>query len=264
MALSLSELRIYPVKSAAGSVVRVADVDRFGLAGDRRWMLIDERGDFVTQRTQPRLCLVQATLTPSGLNLAATGFPPLDVATPRATPLRRVQVWADSCQGRDGGEAAALWLSRFLGMRVRLVHMPGEVRRPVDTAYAPPGKTVSFADGFPFLLISQASLAALNERLAEPVSMTRFRPNLVVSGGCGFQEDEWRRIRIGEVVFSVVKPCERCRVTTVDPATGERGREPLKTLAAFRRAGNQVLFGQNLVQENEGRLQVGDPVVVLA
>jgi uncharacterized protein YcbX len=140
--------------------------------------------------------------------------------------------------------------------------MADQVVRPANPAFAPPGARVSFADGFPFLLISEESLADLNGRLAVPLPMNRFRPNLVVAGCEPYAEDGWKEIRIGDVKLRVVKPCERCLVTTTDQATGERGKEPLRTLATYRKVGNDVMFGQNVVHENTGELRVGDAVIM--
>jgi hypothetical protein len=164
---------------------------------------------------------------------------------------------------RDAGDEAAEWLGRFLGTSCRLVCLPDDRVRAVDPEFARPGDQVGFADGFPFLVIARASLDDLNARLPEPLSMVRFRPNLVIGGATPYAEDGWRRIRVGALELRLVKPCSRCTVPTVDPATGERGPEPLRTLTGYRRRGNKVYFGQNAVHDGIGELAVGDPVEVL-
>lgn len=174
-----------------------------------------------------------------------------------------VQVWNDRCPAQLCGDSADAWLSDFLDRPCRLVHMADETVRQVDLKYAALGDRTAFADGFPLLLISQASLDDLNSRLTDSVPMIRFRPNLVVSGCEPYAEDHWRKIRIGELTLRVVKPCSRCKITTVDPGSGETGSEPLKTLSGYRREGNRVFFGQNLVHEGTGELALDMPVEVL-
>ncbi len=238
------------------------------MADDRRWMVVDARGRFLTQREQPRLALVAAQPIPSGLRLETAGASPLKVALPPPEGEQLpVVVWRDTVAAVPAGAAADAWLSAVLGIACRLVHMPDPGRaRPVDPAFGRPGDHVSFADGFPLLVTTAASLADLNRRLPGPVPMNRFRPNLVVDGGGAWDEDRWSRIRIGSVAFRIVKDCARCAVTTVDQDTAVRSAdtEPLRTLATFRRkAGGRVIFGQNLVPEHEGAVRVGDAVEVV-
>lgn len=262
--LRLTGLHIYPLKSAAGISLPAARVDDRGLLGDRRWMVVDLEGSFLTQRTQPRLALVTARPAVGELLLSAPGMPPLAVAVPAPdVQAVEVRVWDDTCAAAPAGNNASVWLSTFLGVDCALVYMPDATVRAVPPRGSAPPSRVGFADAYPALLLSEASLADLNARLARPVPMDRFRPNLVVAGCAPYAEDGWRRIRIGGVLFHVVKPCSRCTITTVDQATGERGQEPLATLARYRRDGNQVLFGQNLVHEGIGELRVGDAVEVL-
>lgn len=269
---TLSALHIHPVKSLRAVGVAEAVVEPWGLAGDRRWMLVDARTDTaVTQREQPRLARVAAQLRPGGLRLSAPGRPALDVAVPARGALRTVRLFAGKVDVVPAGDAADAWLSGWLEAPVRLVHLDEPaVRRPIDPAYARPGETVSLADGFPLLLTTTGSLRALNELIAAgdhpsegPLPMDRFRPNAVVDGTAPWAEDDWRRIRIGEVVFRVAKSCGRCVVTTTDQVSGVRGKEPLRTLARHRRAGSRLLFGQNLVPENPGTLRVGDPLTLV-
>jgi hypothetical protein len=227
-------------------------------------MVVGDDAQFLSQREYPRLAQVRVRLTEDRMFLEAPGLFPLEVAFEiGARPVSRVQVWDDECPALDEGRDAARWFSEHLGHSARLVRMAGDDARPLGSSSAQPGDRVSFADAFPFLLVSAASLEGLNRRLSVPVEMDRFRPNIVVEGCQEHAEDSWSRIRIGEVVFRIAKPCARCVVTAVDQESGERGREPLRTLSTYRSDDGQVLFGQNLVHEGRGVVRVGDPVSVL-
>jgi uncharacterized protein len=262
MSLTLAGLNLYPVKSARGIPLDEWEVDGFGLQYDRRWMVVDGSGRFLTQRDHPRLALV-TTVVDGCLRLQAPEMPALEVPlNPQPTVQTTVRVWRDRCSATWTGERPATWFSRFLGLPCNLVHMPDDMLRPVDRAYAPEGTRVSFADAFPFLIISEASLADLNRRLPEPVPMNRFRPNLVIAGAEPYAEDHWDRLQIGALRLTVVKPCERCVITTTDQVTTERSSEPLRTLARYRKVRGKVMFGQNAVHETVGRVRVGDPVLI--
>lgn len=266
--LHLSALYRFPVKSLGGESLQREEVDDLGLAGDRRWMVVDAAtGCFLTQRQFGGMAQIGARwLDDETLQLGAPGQRPLLVAVPAADDaLRGVTVWRDSLQVPDAGEAAAQWLSAFLGRDCRLVHVPPQRARQVDTAYARAGDKVGFADGFPLLLIGQASLDDLSARVGRPLEMLRFRPNLVIEGADPYAEDGWGRLRIGEVEFERVKPCSRCAIPTLDPHSGERANdgEPLRTLATYRRDADGVYFGQNLIQRGRGVLEVGMPVALL-
>jgi uncharacterized protein YcbX len=261
--LRLAGLNIYPIKSARGIALDQSEVDQFGLRYDRRWMVVDQAGQFLSQRSHLRLALVVPSIRGGSLEIAAPGMPTLETPLyPSPTVATRVTVWDDSCGATWLGEKAARWFSEYLDSACSLVYMAPDVVRPADPVFAPAGARVSFADGFPFLLLSEESLADLNRRLPEPLPMNRFRPNLVVAGGQPYDEDTWGRIEIGGIRLRVVKPCGRCVVTTTDQLTGERGREPLRTLATYRKRDGEVMFGQNVVHEGPGRLRVGDPVVL--
>ncbi|HZX16109.1 MAG TPA: MOSC domain-containing protein [Pseudomonas sp.] len=266
--LHLSGLYRYPLKSAAGEALRETALDALGVQGDRRWMVVDaETGRFLTQRLLTQMTQLQARwLGGTHLQLSAPGMAELQVTVPdEQAPLRGVTIWRDSLQVPDAGEAAAQWLSQFLGRACRLVQVSEPRARQVDTAYAEAGDKVAFADGFPLLLIGQASLDDLSARVGRPLPMLRFRPNLVVSGSEPYAEDSWKRIRIGELEFRVVKGCSRCIMTTLDPETGERSadREPLTTLKTYREREGEVYFGQNLIACGEGQLRLDMPVQVL-
>jgi uncharacterized protein YcbX len=203
----------------------------------------------------------------AGLRISAPEMSELEVPLPPAdAPRLDVTVWKDRCSAARAGPEADRWFSRLLGEPVALVHVDARMERPVDPTYAAPEDRVGFADAFPLLLLSRASVEALNGRLARPVTVEHFRPNLVVEGCEPFAEDSWRRLRVGGVELEVVKPCARCVFTTVDPRTGVKAAdgEPLRTLSTFRRQGGKVLFGQNVVVRRPGTIQVGDAVEVLA
>lgn len=263
--LQLSELYIHPVKSLGGIAVAHSAVDRFGLHDDRRWMVVDANDRYVTQRERPHMARIATRLDGERLSLAAPGLPPLSVSPCADGEPREVTVWDDRVNARDCGEDAAAWLGEALGITCRLVYFPDQGQRQVDLAFAQPGDLTAFSDGFPLLLISQASLDDLNTRLAEAVPMRRFRPNLVVSGSTPYAEDGWRRLRIGDLSLRVVKPCSRCVIPTIDPATGQRHPEvePLRTLGEYRRRNNKIYFGQNVIADGKGDLAVGMPVTVL-
>ena len=262
--LYLSGLHVYPIKSCGGIPLKASAVDGRGLRHDRRWMLVDEAHRFMSQRQFPRMALIGVRLEREGLVVDAPGMPSLEMPLqPRSERLMLAGVWDDLVEVSPVSDDAHRWFGEFLKVRCRLVYLPDESVRPVDATYGGPGDQVGLADGFPFLLISEASLADLNARLEQPVPMDRFRPNLVVRGCEPFAEDDWRLVRIGPITFRVVKPCTRCAITTVDQRTAKAGKEPLRTLARFRQVNNKLLFGQNLIHDNLGTLRAGDPVEVI-
>ncbi|MEN8445316.1 MAG: MOSC N-terminal beta barrel domain-containing protein [Cyanobacteria bacterium J06555_13] len=295
--LVLSGLHIYPIKSAAGLSLHKAELTPRGFHHDRRCMVVDVAGQFMTQRRFPKMALIQVTLpsvdnktstdqsSQHPMSLCAPGMPTLVVSMEDAvaaqqvnkqpTPQKtiEVEVWGDRTQAIHLGPQAQQWLTDFLSTPCQLVYMPATSHRPTDHGKFGPSNIVSFADAFPYLLISEASLAELNTKLkaknVNPVPMNRFRPNLVVNGcESPHAEDQWQRIRIGEAIFSVAKPCARCSVPTVDQSNGEKasGNEPIKTLSTYRAWDKAVWFGQNLIQENpevEAVVRVGDRIEVL-
>lgn len=269
--IRLTALYVYPVKSLGGFSVASAEVDQLGLAGDRQFLVVDETGRFLTQRALPRMALVRTALTADTLTLSheSAGRVEVSRASDSRAPLRAVSIWkSDGLLAEDCGDGPAAWLSNFLGAKCRLVRIGEKFLRPILKPVAGPGDTVHFADAFPFLVLSEASLADLNDRLVgqgeDALPMNRFRPNLVVSGCPAFAEDSWPRFQINSVVFRAGGPCVRCAITTTDQDTAERGKEPLRTLATYRRdAGDptDVNFGQNLIHETKtGMLRVGDVV----
>lgn len=264
---TLSALHIYPVKSLAGIALDSAVVQSRGLQYDRRWMLVDERGLFVSQREIAELALLGTAIEPPFLTVYSRNNPDLRVQIPLEFPpgeleKTEVQVWDDRCAAYMLTPPVNQWFSDVFGRALRLVFMPESTRRPVDSRFAPHDQTVSFADGFPFLLISQASLDDLNRRLAHPLPMNRFRPNFVVAGSAAFEEDVWKAFTIGALRFRCVKPCARCIIPTTDQDTAQRAAEPLKTLATFRQQNNKILFGQNVifVGDEAAAIKVGDRI----
>jgi uncharacterized protein YcbX len=287
--MHISSLYIYPVKSLRGFAVDVAEVDSLGIVGDRRFLVVDETDRFMTQRQHPRMAQIVTELTRSELVLRADGVSPIAVARAGNSASKRVvSIWrSHGLEADDCGDDVSRWLSDFLRTTCRLVRVGRGFRRPVlqkqvrglTPTITPETPTIEgrivtsdlvhFADGYPFLAISEASLDALNDRLVsngeEPVSMDRFRPNLVIRGALPHAEDTWPRMQVGNIVLRAGGPCGRCIVTTTDQLTGERGKEPLRTLATYRRGtedASDVNFGQNFINETKsGSIRVGDPVV---
>ena len=260
----LRGLYYYPIKSCRGASLDEADVGPRGIAADRHWMVVDADGNFLSQRELPRMALIEPRLRNGTLEVAAPETEPLTIPTGRAGNRATVTVWDDRCVAIDEGDEAATWFSSALDVEARLVRMPDDETRRVDPTYAGMDDQVGFADGFSFLLTSRASLDELNRRMPAPLPMNRFRPNIVVDGAEPFEEDRWRTIRIDGIAFTVAKPCARCAITTTDQNTAERSKEPLRTLATFRKADAGVMFGQNLIHHGTGVLRVGSEVEVLS
>lgn len=261
--VTLSQLYVYPLKSAGGIPLESADLSPTGLRYDRRWMLVDAEGEFMSQRRHPRMALISVHLSPESLVIEAPGMPTLEVPLhTEAEGFIDVWVWGDPCRGATVDRDADRWFSEFLEFPCRLVRKPDDDVRPVDSLHAAEGDQVGFADGFPFLLISEASLDDLNGRLEKPVPMDRFRPNFIVGGCEAFAEDGWTKIYVGQACFRVAEPCPRCAITTVDQSTGVRGKEPLRTLAEYRGSGGEVMFGRNLIHETLGAVRIGDTVEI--
>lgn len=268
MTLHIAALTLYPVKGLGGISVTEARVTPRGLAGDRRWMVVDAAThDFVSQRSHPIMACLKTTLSGDTLTISQGTRIELP-AIPVDGDAVRVTVWGDGVDAIAPSPEADAWLSAALGTAVRLVYQPEDARRDTDPRWAP-GHEVSFADGYPLLVISEASLDALNRLTPEPIPMDRFRPNVVVGTAPGsvlppHDEDLWQRFRLGAVACAGVKCCARCSVTTVDQATGIREKEPLRTLATYRSWDGKVWFGQNVVPMGDGVLRVGDPVHIEA
>lgn len=261
----LASIHVYPVKSCAPMKLQSALVQSRGLQFDRRWMLTDESGQFVTGRKFGGLVRVSVLADASGLVLTAPGMQSLEVPVPAQAPRHIAEVWGARVSVVDAGDVAAAWFSQFAGQALRLVHADAAAHRPVDPKYAQPGDEVSLADGFPVLLLSQTAVQELTDRVGREMVAARFRPNLVISGVPAHAEDSWRRIRIGAIDFDVVTACVRCAFTTVDPVSGERSAdgEPLRSLKSYRHNGKGITFGQNLIARGEGRITVGEALHVI-
>lgn len=257
----------YPVKSLRGHAVAHADIETMGMTGDRRWMVVDKDGQFLTIRQIPAMTTIDVEHQDTGIVLRHQAHGSLAVAAPGpGMELRQVNVWRDTVPARRADPAAGAFLSAILGRPVELVYFDDPRNRPVDADFGQPGDYVSFADGFPLLITTTGSLDHLNSRLAQPVEMARFRPNIVIDTADIWSEDSWKIIRIGSVVLRIAKPCARCVITTRDPYSGEQPdpREPLQTLGRLHRsAKGGIIFGQNAIPDSSGSISIGDPVEVI-
>ncbi|MBT8387640.1 MAG: MOSC domain-containing protein [Ignavibacteria bacterium] len=258
----LTEINIYPVKSLGGILLQSSQAEERGLKYDRRWMIVDENNQFISQRKYPQLSLLWQAINESLfiINHKQNKIEPLSIPlSPYNEEEINVQIWKDKIPAIKYHSDVNEWFTEAIGLKCSLVYMPDTTKRTVDPKYVD-NQIVSFADGYPFLIIGEESLVNLNNRLKDPLPMNRFRPNLVFDGGKPFDEDGWKRFRIGAIEFHSIKPCSRCVVTTVDQDTSNRGKEPLKTLAQYRKVNGKVMFGMNLVCEGTGNVNVGDQI----
>ncbi|MFD1255458.1 MOSC domain-containing protein [Mucilaginibacter terrae] len=256
----ISQLYIYPVKSLGAISLQQSEVTSRGLRYDRRWMLIDEKNRFLSQRKYPQMSLFHLILQENGIKVTyqPTGQHIIIPYKPQTNTVVEVDVWDSLCTGNYVSEEVDEWFSTLLNITCRLIYMTDDSLRQVDERYAGPGHITSFSDGYPILLISEASLADLNTRLTHPVSINRFRPNIVIKGTEAYLEDCLQHFEAGGISFYGVKPCARCVMIGVDPLTANTGAEPLKTLASYRKVNNKIYFGQNLIHKGEGTISIGD------
>jgi uncharacterized protein YcbX len=263
--ITVSNLTYYPIKACRGFDVAESQVERMGLADDRRMMVVTPEGGFLTQREHPKLALITPTLKNDSVTLSAPNFDSLQFELRKSGASTLVDIWSSKgVKAIDQGDVPAKWLSDWLGASVRLVPVHERFKRKLNPDYAVSDEDhTGFADGYPILVISEESLADLNSHLGAPVPMNRFRPNLVVKGCEPFAEDIWKRIRIGGIEMVVVKPCPRCVVTTIDKETLEKNKEPLKTLNTYRKQKGGAMFGMNVIPLGEGEIRVGMSVEVL-
>ncbi|MBS4034604.1 MAG: MOSC domain-containing protein [Ignavibacterium sp.] len=265
--LTLSEINIFPVKSLGGISLQSSVVEERGLKYDRRWLLVDGNGMFMTQRDFPQMALIELSLSENNLTIkhkSDTSLPAISIPLKYFSDERiDVIIWDDKCKAVPVNKEYDDWFSETLKMKCRLVKMPDDERRVVEKKFISEDKIVSFADAYPFLIIGQSSLDDLNSRLETPLPMNRFRTNFVFTGGKPFEEDKWNNFNIGEVKFKAVKPCARCVITTTDQETGKRSEEPLRTLATYRKSKNKVLFGMNLISFSAGTVKVGDSITLI-
>ncbi len=261
---TLSNIFIYPIKSLSGISLKSAEIEKRGLKYDRRWMLVDKKNRFITQRVFPQMALLSVKVTKEGLKILHKRKRSEKLFIPFKNHGREilVKVWNDDCVAQELSKEINQWFSDVLELNCKLVYMPDTTERRVDVKYVIGKKIVSFSDGYPFLIIGQPALDFLNSKLQIQVPMNRFRPNLVFIGGNPHDEDTWNKFKIGSAVFKVVKPCSRCVLTTVNQDTGIKGKEPLATLSTYRKVNNKVLFGQNLICEKTSRIKIGDKITV--
>jgi uncharacterized protein YcbX len=263
--LTLSGIYIYPIKSLGGISLQKAELEQRGLEYDRRWLLIDEHGIFITQRKFFTLAMLQVAIQDQTLTVLHKKDPLQTISfsiTEHLNEKINVTIWDDYATAFEVNPRVSQWFSDYLNMKVKLVVMPVDEQRLVDPNYASHGEIVSFADAYPCLIIGQSSLDHLNNKLADPVSMDRFRPNFVFTGGEAHLEDNFKSFQIGQALFSAVKLCARCVLTTVDQQTGIKGQEPLRTLAGYRTINKKVMFGQNLLHKGTGTITVGDKLTI--
>lgn len=263
--MKLQDIYVYPIKSLGGIRLEEAEVQERGLKYDRRWMLVDKEGKFLTQRKYANMALIQVELTADGLKVFLKKKPEKQVLVPYEKSDGRelsVVIWEDTVPARIVDESISAWFTDQLGIPCDLVIMPNTTKRKLKPKYAVNGESVSFADGMPYLIIGQASLDDLNNRLEKPVPMERFRPNFVFSGGEPFAEDKGDLVKIGGNEFKITKSCARCIVITIDQESGEKGKEPLKTLASYRTVDKKVMFGRNMLLLSGDTVKVGDEVFI--
>lgn len=264
--LTITDIRIYPVKSLAGLSLPRAIVMRKGLQHDRRWMLIDKDGVAMTQRVYPQMALFKPDIHGNEISIAykkdqkVIASVAFDLSSRSGTPVH-AQVWNDDVDVLEPYPKISEWFSRHLDTACRLVTFPEENPRAVDPRYSRGDENVSLADAYPFLIIGQSSLDDLNKRLAQPLPMNRFRPNFIFTGGNPYAEDDWKQLSIGKIRFLAAKKSDRCVMTTVDQDTAEKGSEPLRTLSSYRKLDNKVYFGQNLIGMETGVVAVGDTII---
>jgi uncharacterized protein YcbX len=263
--LTLSEIYIYPIKSLGGISLQTSKIEERGLQYDRRWMLVDTNNKFITQRTFPQMALLGVKLKQYGLKIYHKNQPNENIIIPFYSKGKTttVTVWNDECITTEVSEEINKWFSDKLKLKCKLVYMPDTTERNVDKKYVNEKKLTGFSDGYPFLIIGQSSLDLLNTKLKQKIPINRFRPNFVFTGGKPHEEDTWEKIKIGNAIFEIVKPCSRCILTTVNQDTGIKGKEPLATLSTYRNFNNKVLFGQNLICNKMENIKAGDAIEVL-
>jgi uncharacterized protein len=264
--LQVSHLFIYPIKSLGGIAKQKVELTATGFKHDRRWMLVDEQNMFLTQRTHPQMALLQVGENSNGIFVFHKQHPLQSITVPFAMEYPKkisVTIWEDVCEALEADEEVNDWFSDMLHINCKLVYMPDDTRRMVDKKYAANNEITSFSDAYPILMIGQASLDNLNEKLTEALPMNRFRPNIVFTGGHAHIEDEMAAFKIEEINFFGVKPCSRCVMTTIDQETAAAGKEPLKTLAGYRTKNNKIYFGQNILLQQLGEIKIGDEIRII-
>ncbi len=262
--MTVSDLFIYPIKSCGGIRVKDTLVEKRGLAFDRRWMLVDERNRFISQRENAALALLDISIENNQL-IVSKRFTDQRILVPLLTNTEindaerlSVTIWEDECLSIEIDKKISNDFSQLLGMTCKLVYMPEDCMRQIDEKYATKGDITSFSDGYPILLLGQSTLDNLNNKLETPITINRFRPNLVFTGGFPHQEDEFKNFQINDALFEGVKPCKRCIIPNIDQHTALAGNEPTATLVKYRLHENKVLFGQNVLVKKTGTISFGD------
>ncbi len=265
--LTVSELYIYPIKSLGGITKATVEITNTGFKHDRKWMLVDENYMFLSQRTHPQMALLQPTETGDGIVVTHKNNPTQSITIPfynEGKSTIQVSVWDDVCEAIEVSTLCNKWFSEMLQTTCKLVYMPDDTKRLVDKRYANNNEVTSFSDGYPILIIGQASLNHLNAKLDEQIPINRFRPNIVFTGGHAHIEDEMEMFNINDINFFAVKPCSRCVMTTINQQNMEKGKEPLKTLATYRSKNNKIYFGQNVLQQQNGIITIGNDIQVIS
>jgi hypothetical protein len=261
---TLTQIFIYPVKSLPGISLERSAVEERGLKYDRRWMLVDKDYKFITQRFHPQMVFIEVKIDEEYLTFNHNSKSTLKISLDEfPATAANVQIWDDYCKVYVYDDKVNHWFSEAIDTDCKLVYMPYSTKRKTSTNYYAESKDVSFADGYPYLIIGESSLEHLNSKLDKHVKMIQFRPNLVFSGGNEHEEDDWSKIKIGNIDFAVVKPCARCVITTIDTLNGKKNKEPLATLSSYRNFSNKIMFGQNAIALSEGAIKVGDKISLL-
>ena len=256
---TVESLFIYPLKGAKAIALKDMEITETGPRWDREWMLIDEKNDFLTQRKKSQLCLIEQQIIGNKLRLRAPSMEPIDIPMDEYTDENlEITIFGEKAQGLHVSSLFDQWFSDYFKQPIQLIRSPQQKRRQTSKKHYKKDQDIHFADGYPFLLTSMATLEELNTRLSSPVSMNRFRPNIVIAGAPADQEDQWKSYKIGNVLFSSVKACSRCNVITVEQESGVKNLEPLQKLAEYRMQDGKILFGQNLIHENRGQISIGD------
>lgn len=262
----LSQINIYPVKSLSGISIENSNVEERGLQYDRRWMIVNSENDFVTQRLFPQMVFIAVNIETGKLVFRHRNksIEPLEISLTEYPEKKiSVNVWEDNCEALEYNNQVNNWFSEAINSKCKLVYMPNTTERKTSVKYFSESKKVSFADAYPYLIIGEASLNFLNSKLDSKVVMSQFRPNLVFSGGVEHDEDNWKNIKIGDIDFSIGKPCARCVITTINPQSGTKNKEPLATLSKYRNFGGKVMFGQNAISHSVGIVKLGDKIKLL-
>lgn len=262
----LSGIFIYPVKSLPGISLEIAEVKEKGFANDRRWMLVDSTNNFITQRFFPQMVFIKVEIVNDKLKFISrrNQIEPLEInISDQPQKFTRVRIWDDIVDAVEYSKEINSWFSKVIETDCKLVYMPNSTKRLTSTKYFDESKSVSFADGYPYLIIGEESLRNLNSKLNESIKMSQFRPNIVFRGGIAHDEDNWKNIKIGRLKFTVGKPCARCVITTINPNSGLKNKEPLATLSKYRNFDGKVMFGQNAIANTEGTIKLGDKIEII-